>query len=74
MTGRSKELSEIIQAATKEMEEIRKICEHKQFHECNYSWRIGCIEVANVCDDCGEYLGYVRPFEFQKLQFKNFKK
>lgn len=56
MTGRSKELSEIIISAKLELNEIKRNCKHENFIEGLYSWREGSTVQGTICNDCGEFL------------------
>ena len=33
---------------------IRSKCKHENTFEGNWSWRVGCIDNATICNDCGE--------------------
>lgn len=45
---------EQIKKAQERLEEIRtKWCKHEYTHEGLYSWRVGCIDNATICSDCG---------------------
>lgn len=43
-----------------EMEALQESCEHPSKSIHDYSWRIGCINKAYICDDCQKMLRYVR--------------
>ncbi len=45
-----------IQVAQERLKEIRSICEHKNTFKGNYSYRVGCIDPATICADCGEVI------------------
>jgi len=49
---------EQIELAKERLEEIRKICKHEKTFEGNYSWRVGCIQPAIICEYCGELIEY----------------
>lgn len=48
-----------IKSADERLKELRIICKHEKTSECNYSWRPGNIQRADVCDYCGEFIRYV---------------
>lgn len=37
---------------------VRNICKHPNTFEGNYSWRIGVIQPAEICSDCGQLIKY----------------
>jgi hypothetical protein len=45
-----------IREAEKALEIARKECTHENTHVGNYSWRVGCIDEATLCSDCGELI------------------
>lgn len=45
-------LYKTIANAQKKLEEIRKNCKHKTTRIGNYSWRIGAIDTAELCNRC----------------------
>jgi len=49
---------EQIKKAQERLEEIRKVCKHEKTYEGNYSWRIGCMQLADICEYCGELIRY----------------
>lgn len=38
------------------LKEIRKICKHTSIFEGNYSYRVGVIQPAVICSDCGNLI------------------
>lgn len=48
-----------IKTAEEGLEELRKSCSHEHVSVENYSWRVGVVDLANVCSDCGKVLGIV---------------
>lgn len=40
------------------LKEIRSICKHENTFEGNWSWRVGNIQPAIICDDCGSLIKY----------------
>lgn len=50
-----------IKSAAKDLEDLRSICEHPITYVGLYSWRIGCIDEANICADCGKMVGLTNP-------------
>lgn len=59
-----KEDCEMQYAKIKEAEErlktLRLLCTHENTFEGNYSWRVGNIQVAEMCSDCGELIKYLK--------------
>ena len=51
-------LFEQIESANERLKEIREICKHEETEECNYSWRPGNIQRADICKYCGEFIRY----------------
>ena len=49
---------EQIKIAQERLEEIRKVCKHEKTYEGNYSWRIGNVQLADICEYCGELVRY----------------
>ena len=49
-----------IQKAQDRLTELRSICKHEKTFEGNYSWRIGCCQLADICEYCGELINYKR--------------
>ena len=49
---------EQIRNAETRLSELRKICQHQNTKEGNYSWRIGSVLPAVICSDCGELIKY----------------
>ena len=42
--------------------EIRKECLHTSSFEGNYSYRVGTIDICDICSFCGKVLSFSRPF------------
>lgn len=49
---------EQIEQSNKRLEELREECNHEKTEECNWSWRIGCSQLADICTYCGEFIRY----------------
>lgn len=47
-----------IKSAEERLYELRKICKHEKIKEGNYSWRIGNIQLADICEYCGMLIRY----------------
>ncbi len=47
---------EQIKSAEERLKELRTICKHEKTFEGNYSWQIGSIEPADICEYCGELI------------------
>ena len=47
-----------IKQAEERLRELRSICKHENTHEGEYSWRVGCIDLAIICSDCGTCIKY----------------
>lgn len=47
---------DIMQNAKLKIEELRAICKHPNTEECPYSFRVGNIEPAIICSDCGKLI------------------
>ena len=41
-----------IAKAQKKLEDIREVCKHKKTHVGLYSWRVGAVQNATLCDYC----------------------
>jgi hypothetical protein len=48
-----------INSAQKRLMELRVICKHPNTFEGNYSYRIGVIQLAEICSDCGSVIEYL---------------
>lgn len=48
---------EQINSAKNRLTEIRKNCSHEKMEQQPYVWRIGAVDIVNVCCYCGENLG-----------------
>ncbi len=48
----------VIKMSEDKLSEIRKICKHEKTYEGNYSWRPGAIQLADICEYCGELVQY----------------
>ena len=48
-----------IKQAEERLKEMREICKHPNTFEGNYSWRIGVIQKAKICSDCGSLIKYI---------------
>lgn len=51
----------IISSATDCLKRMQEICPHVNEKEGLYSWRVGCIDEAVLCDDCGVLIRYKNP-------------
>ena len=58
----------VIADANEEIKELRAKCEHKTSTPSLYSWRPGCIDLKNVCDECGDVVG--DPSKKEREQYK----
>lgn len=47
-----------IQRANDRLKELREICKHEKTFEGNYSWRVGSIQPAEICEYCGSLIKY----------------
>lgn len=58
-----------IRESETQIKEVRAICKHEKTFEGNYSWRIGSIEVAEICSYCGEVMKFLHraPIINQKI-------
>jgi hypothetical protein len=45
-----------IKRSEERLAEIRETCKHENTKKTNYSWRVGSIRPAIVCDDCGHLI------------------
>jgi CO dehydrogenase nickel-insertion accessory protein CooC1 len=48
-----------IKGAEARLKELRTICKHEKTFEGNYSWRVGSIQLAEICEYCGEFIKYL---------------
>ncbi|TNE74986.1 hypothetical protein EP331_00405 [bacterium] len=53
---RKEHLESVISNAQLELIELREKCPHKNKIEGNYSYRVGQIDLATICDDCGSLI------------------
>lgn len=53
---------EQISSAEKRLKQLRAICTHTEHKECNYSWRPGVIQKADICSFCGEFIRYTDDY------------
>lgn len=47
-----------IESATVRLKELRTICKHEKTFEGNYSYRVANIQLADICEYCGELIRY----------------
>ena len=47
-----------IKTAEERLQELREECKHEKTFEGNYTWRIGVIERADICEYCGRFIKY----------------
>ena len=47
-------LYKIIKNSQDRLEQLREICKHEETHIGNYSWRVGSVENAEICNICGK--------------------
>lgn len=45
-----------IKSADERLNELRAICKHEKTFEGNYSYRIGVVQIADICEYCGELI------------------
>ena len=50
------QLYQTIKEANGELDFIRENCSHKETRIGLYSWRIGCIDNAEICSDCDKLI------------------
>lgn len=55
---REKKEAEIV-SAEKRIEELRAICKHEKTVEGCYSWRVGNIQLAEMCEYCAKFIRYI---------------
>lgn len=48
-----------ISEAENRLKFLRANCKHLKTFEGNYSWRIGAIQRAEICSDCGSLIKYL---------------
>ena len=48
-----------IKAAELRLVELRAMCKHENIFHGNWSWRIGSIQPAIICSDCGNIIKYI---------------
>jgi len=46
----------VIKNATRIIEQMREACPHEHTHTGKYSWRVGVIQDAEICDYCGKMI------------------
>ena len=44
------------------LEDLQSKCKHENTFEGNYSWRIGSIDPAIICSDCGKLIEIKNTF------------
>jgi hypothetical protein len=47
-----------IKSAKERLKELTAICKHEKTFEGNYSWRVGNIQPADICEYCGSLVRY----------------
>ncbi len=47
-----------IKSAEEKLEELRSACKHEKTFEGMYSWRVGNIQLADICEYCGSCIRY----------------
>jgi hypothetical protein len=47
-----------IKSAEEKLKELRTICKHEKTFEGNHSWRVGNIQLADICEYCGSTIRY----------------
>ena len=52
-------INEEIVRLQSEREEIQNSCAHRNEVVVKYSWRVGHVEDAYVCEDCDKFIEYV---------------
>ncbi len=55
---KKQEMYTLIKQANEVLDEIRKICQHPITFVGDYQSRIGHIQEAEICSDCGEFIKY----------------
>jgi len=45
---------QVIKNATDMLDSLRNVCPHEHTHLGKYSWRVGVIQDAEMCDYCGK--------------------
>ncbi len=53
------EMYDNIRRAEACLKKIREVCKHPNTSESNYSYRVGNIQPAEVCSDCGQFIKYL---------------
>jgi len=48
-----------IKNAEERLVELREICTHENVIQSNYSWRVGSMQLADVCEYCGKLIRYI---------------
>ncbi len=44
------------------LERLQNQCKHTNTFQGNYSWRVGCIDPAIICSDCGKLIEIQNTF------------
>lgn len=52
-------MHQLIEKSTERIKELQTICKHENTFEGNYSYRIGNIQKAEICSDCGKLIKYL---------------
>ena len=47
-----------IKSAEDRLKELRADCKHEKTFEGNYSYRVGNIQLADICEYCGSLVRY----------------
>ena len=47
-----------IKSAEERLKELRAVCKHEKTFEGNYSWRVGNIQLADICEYCCSMIRY----------------
>jgi len=68
LNSRVSEIYQQIEKLNAELADIRAECKHGSYTVGCYSWSTVIMQVAGICDACGQAMGGVTPEELQRSE------
>lgn len=57
------EIYDTIKSLQEELDNLRDICSHDDYHIGYFSWRPGNMDISKICDHCNKNLGHASKEE-----------